>query len=290
MAAETVELEQGSGEWLALRRKMRTASETATVMGCNPYQTPLQLARQKRQLDPPIASTYAMEFGLANEPAVRKTASEYLAPISSSYEPAVLSSGDYLASLDGLMGDSIMEIKCPSSPRSGALRDGIYQPHWWQMQHQLMVSGAKRCHYVVRHPGDGELIFKIVRPDQKAFEGLREAWDTFWREYMECDEADLVECAPISDDLMPLVSDYHAAVDAKRVAEARHKSARAALIAELPDETAAGHGLKVVKYEKKGSIDWAKYQTDYHDMDFTKYRKATTQQTRFIDQRGNEDA
>ena len=285
MAAETVELEQGSGEWLALRRKMRTASETATVMGCNPYQTPLQLARQKRQLDPPIASTYAMEFGLANEPAVRKTASEYLAPISSSYEPAVLSSGDYLASLDGLMGESIMEIKCPSSPRSGALRDGIYQPHWWQMQHQLMVSGAKRCHYVVRHPDDGELIFKVVMPDPKAFEGLREAWDTFWREYMECDEADLVECAPISDDLMPLVSDYHAAVDAKRVAEARHKSARAALIAELPDETAAGHGLKVVKYEKKGSIDWAKYQADYPDMDFTKYRKATTQQTRFIDQR-----
>ena len=285
MAAETVELEQGSGEWLALRRKMRTASETATVMGCNPYQTPLQLARQKRQLDPPIASTYAMEFGLANEPAVRKTASEYLAPISSSYEPAVLSSGDYLASLDGLMGESIMEIKCPSSPRSGALRDGIYQPHWWQMQHQLMVSGAKRCHYVVRHPDDGELIFKVVMPDPKAFEGLREAWDTFWREYMECDEADLVECAPISDDLMPLVSDYHAAVDAKRDAEARHKAARAALIAELPDETAAGHGLKVVKYEKKGSIDWAKYQADYPDMDFTKYRKATTQQTRFIDQR-----
>ena len=285
MAAETVELEQGSGEWLALRRKMRTASETATVMGCNPYQTPLQLARQKRQLDPPIASTYAMEFGLANEPAVRKTASEYLAPISSSYEPAVLSSGDYLASLDGLMGDSIMEIKCPSSPRSGALQDGIYLPHWWQMQHQLMVSGAKRCHYVVRHPGDGELIFKVVMPDPKAFEGLRGAWDTFWREYMECDEADLVECAPISDDLMPLVSDYHAAVDAKRDAEARHKAARAALIAELPAETAAGHGLRVVKYESDGSIDWAKYQADYPDMDFTKYRKATTQQTRFIDQR-----
>ncbi len=286
---EIVEMEQGSSEWLELRRKMRTASETATVMNCNPYQTPLQLARQKRQLDPPTEKTYAMEFGLANEPAVRKTASEYLAPINSSYEPAVLRSGDYLASLDGRMGESIMEIKCPSSPRSGALRDGIYQPHWWQMQHQLMVSGAKRCHYVVRHPDDGELIFKVVMPDPKAFEELREAWDTFWLEYMECDEADLVECAPISDDLMPLVSDFHAAVDAKRVADARHKAARATLLAELPAETAAGHGLRVVKYEREGSIDWAKYQADYPDMDFTKYRKATTQQTRFIDQRGNKN-
>jgi hypothetical protein len=152
-----------------------------------------------------------------------------------------------------------------------------------------MVSGAKRCHYVVRHPDDGELIFKIVLPDPKAFEGLREAWDTFWRQYMECDEADLIECAPISDDLMPLVSDFHAAVDAKRVADARHKAARATLLAELPAETAAGHGLRVVKYEREGSIDWAKYQADYPDMDFTKYRKATTQQTRFIDQRGNKN-
>lgn len=297
MAAETVEMEQGSDEWLDLRRKMRTASETATVMGCNPYQTPLQLARQKRQLDPPTKKTYAMEFGLANEAAVRETASEYLASDDGDYEPVVLQDGNYLASLDGRLGersrwsgDSIMEIKCPSSSRSGALQNAVYEPHWWQMQHQLMVSGAKRCHYVVRHPDDGELIFKIVLPDLDAFAELRKAWDTFWREYMECDEADLIECAPISDDLMPLVSDFHAAVDAKRVADARHKAARATLLAELPAETAAGHGLRVVKYEREGSIDWAKYQADYPDMDFTKYRKATTQQTRFIDQRGNEDA
>ncbi len=85
---------------------------------------------------------------MANEPAVRKEASEYLAPASDGYKPAVLVSGDYLASLDGELGDAIMEIKCPSSPRSGALQDGVYLSHWWQMQHQLMVSGAKRCHYV----------------------------------------------------------------------------------------------------------------------------------------------
>jgi predicted phage-related endonuclease len=87
MTIKTLAIEQGSAEWLALRRKMRTASETATVMGCNPYQTPLQLARQKRQLDPPTEKTYAMEFGLANEPAVRKAASEYLAPASDGYSP-----------------------------------------------------------------------------------------------------------------------------------------------------------------------------------------------------------
>ena len=107
---------------------------------------------------------------------------------------------------------------------------------------------------------------------------------------MQSDEADLIECAVISDDLMPLVSDFHAALDAKEIADKRHKAARAALLDELPDETAAGHGLKALKYEHKGSIDWAKYQADYPDMDFTKYRKPTTQRTRLIDQReGNEN-
>ena len=285
MAAEIVEMEQGSSEWLALRRTMRTASETATVMCCNPYQTPLQLARQKRQLDPPTEKTYAMEFGVANEAAVRKAASEYLASDDGDYEPVVLQDGNYLASLDGRLGDSIMEIKCPSSPRSGALQDELYEPHFWQMQHQLMVSRAKRCHYVVRHPDGGELIFKIVLPDPSAFAELRAAWDLFWREYMECDESDLVECAVIPDDLMPLVLDFHAAADAKRDAEASYKSARKALIAELPDETASGHGLKVTHFERAGSVDLAAIERDHPDIDFDSYRKPTTSQMKFIDQR-----
>ena len=285
MAAEIVEMEQGSDAWLALRRKMRTASETATVMGCNPYQTPLELARQKRQLDPPPPVTAAMQLGLDKEAEVRETASEYLAPMSRSYEPAVLRDGDYLASLDGKMGDSIMEIKCPSSPRSGALQDEVYEPHWWQMQHQLMVSGAKRCHYVVRHPDDGELIFKIVLPDPSAFAELRAAWDLFWREYMECDESDLVECAVIPDDLMPLVLDFHAALDAKTHAEASYKSARKALKSKLPDETAAGHGLKVIHFERVGNVDLAAIERDHPSIDFDSYRKPTTSQMKFIDQR-----
>ncbi len=65
MTIKMLKMEQGSAEWLALRRKMRTASETATVMGCNPYQTPLELARQKRQLDPPTEKNlrHGVRFG-----------------------------------------------------------------------------------------------------------------------------------------------------------------------------------------------------------------------------------
>ena len=275
MTIKTLAMEQGSAEWLALRRKMRTASETATVMGCNPYQTPLELARQKRQLDPPTEKTYAMEFGLANEPAVRKEASEYLAPASDGYKPAVLVSGDYLASLDGELGDAIMEIKCPSSPRSGALQDGVYLSHWWQMQHQLMVSGAKRCHYVVRHPDDGELIYKIVLPEPDAFAKLRAAWDSFWQEYMECDESELIEFQPIPADLRSLVDDLLKAKDMQKRGKALYEPAKKKLCEELPNDS-EGYGILLRQIEIKGSTDWAAFQKAHPDLDYEAFRKPSS--------------
>jgi putative phage-type endonuclease len=284
MTIKTLAIEQGSSEWLELRRKMRTASETATVMNCNPYQTPLQLARQKRQLDPPTEKTYAMEFGLANEPAVRKAASEYLSPASNSYAPAVLRSGDYLASLDGEMGDSIMEIKCPSSPRSGALQEGIYLPHWWQMQHQLMVSGAKRCHYVVRHPEDGELIYKIVLPDLDAYQKIREAWDSFWQEYMQCDETELIEFQPIPADLRSLVDDLLKAKDMQKQGKELFDNAKRKLCEELPNNS-DGFGMRLMHIEKKGSTDWAAFQEAHPELDYEKFRKPSSTVTRITDRR-----
>ena len=275
MTIKTLAIEQGSAEWLELRLRRRTASETATVMRCNPYQTPLQLARQKRQLDPPTEKTYAMEFGLANEPAVRKAASEYLAPASNGYKPAVLVSGDYLASLDGEMGDSIMEIKCPSSPRSGALRDKVYKPHWWQMQHQLMVSGAKRCHYVVRHPDDGELIYKIVLPEPDAFAKLRAAWDSFWQEYMECDGSELIEFQPIPADLRSLVDDLLKAKDMQKQGKELFDNAKRKLCEELPNNS-EGYGIRLRHIEKKGSTDWAAVRKAHPELDYEAFRKPSS--------------
>ncbi len=275
MTIKTLAIEQGSSEWLELRRKMRTASETATVMNCNPYQTPLQLARQKRQLDPPAPVTAAMQFGLDKEAEVREAASEYLAPASNSYAPAVLVSGDYLASLDGKLGDAIMEIKCPSSPRSGALQDELYEPHFWQMQHQLMVSGAKQCHYVVRHPDGGELIYKIVLPEPDAFAKLRAAWGSFWQEYMECDESELIEFQPIPADLRSLVDDLLKAKDMQKRGKALYETAKKKLCEELPNNS-EGFGVRLRRIEKKGSTDWAAFQKAHPELDYEKFRKPSS--------------
>lgn len=57
-------------EWLAARSKGIGASEVATIVGLNPWQTPYQLWRLKVGIDPPKAENFAMKAGHYLEDAV----------------------------------------------------------------------------------------------------------------------------------------------------------------------------------------------------------------------------
>ena len=160
MTIKILEMAQGSHEWLELRRSHRTASETPIVMGKSRYMSPLALAREKRGLAKPEKEHIAMAHGKKHEAGVRALVSEKL---GIDFEPAVLAvtiagrdfvDGPYLASLDGFnasqSGDTILEIKCPFSEKSKDLEEArqgkVPEAHWWQIQHQLMVSQAALCH------------------------------------------------------------------------------------------------------------------------------------------------
>lgn len=59
-------------EWLGARTQGIGASEAATVVGLNPYETPYQLWRRKMGLDAPKDETFAMKFGHYAEDAVAR--------------------------------------------------------------------------------------------------------------------------------------------------------------------------------------------------------------------------
>lgn len=59
-------------EWLNARTQGIGASEVATIVGLNPYETPYQLWRRKMGLEPPKEETFAMRFGHYAEEAVAK--------------------------------------------------------------------------------------------------------------------------------------------------------------------------------------------------------------------------
>ena len=63
--------EQGSPEWLAMRRTKIGASDAPIIMGVSPWTTPLQLWEQK-VLGTSRAKTFFMQEGIDWEPKIRE--------------------------------------------------------------------------------------------------------------------------------------------------------------------------------------------------------------------------
>ena len=59
-------------EWLKERMYGIGSSEVATILGLNPWETPLQLWRRKKGIDPPKAENFAMKAGHYLEDAVSR--------------------------------------------------------------------------------------------------------------------------------------------------------------------------------------------------------------------------
>ena len=154
-------LVQGTDEWHAHRAKSRNASEAPAVMGVSPWQTPYELwclrtGRTESKMTP------AMAHGSAMEGAARLAYEEKSGLVM---EPLVLVEGNYSASLDGitLEGDLILEIKCPYKGRNSELWKAVSggtipENYGWQIEQQLMVSGAAKAHLWVFAGGDGLIV------------------------------------------------------------------------------------------------------------------------------------
>lgn len=150
---------QGSGEWLALRaqRNVFTASDAAAMMGASPYTTRADLLRRKATgiVEEVDAQRQALfDRGHATEAAFRPIAEEMLdgddlSPVTGSIE---LDGLTLLASFDGLTFDRStgFEHKLFNASLAKTIEaDGEPGPaYYWQMEHQLLVSGAQRVLFV----------------------------------------------------------------------------------------------------------------------------------------------
>jgi putative phage-type endonuclease len=260
MSAAVLKLVQGSEAWHTHRAQFRNASESAAVMGLNPWQTPYQLwlvrtGRMEVQVTAPMA------HGTAMEPAARAA---YEEKTDSVMQPLVLTEGDYSASLDGitLEGDLIVEIKCPYKGQVSALWQAVSvgevpEHYRIQVQHQLMVSGAESAHLWVFDSGTG-LLVEIAR-DEACMEAIRAAWDGF-QTYLDSDtpppltERDTVER---SDPAWTLAAGLY--VEAKRKAEEATESldrARERLVALASHASESGHGVTVTRFFKQGAVEY----------------------------------
>lgn len=250
-----VRLIQGSENWHAHRILYRNASETAAVMGLSPWLTPYGLWEIKtgRRVQ---ESNFVMQRGLELEPLARQA---YERDAVAIVEPAVMVSGNYSASLDGLTfdGSLLLEVKCPykgaESETWKQAMAGQVEPHYMvQVQHQLMVSGADRCHFYVFDGEDG--ITVEVLPDPAAFEQIRAAWDEFWKKYVVTDSPPPISAKDTvlreDQDWGQAASAFIAAKEAAEEAAKAADEAKAKLIALTRHTSERGYGVSVCRFWK----------------------------------------
>jgi putative phage-type endonuclease len=250
-----VQVEQGTAEWLAMRRRLRMASETPAVLGVSPYANRASIRAAKVDGKGQYENA-AMTKGKEQEPIARAA---FEAMTGEIFRPAVFVNGEYGASLDGISldGKSIIEIKVPWSTDnerfSLASIDSVAIYDFMQMQHQLMVCEAERCHYVLWNHQAQKYSTLEVLPNHEAWKTIQDAWDEFWPSIRSRDD----------DDWKALAQAYIAAKQELDKASAKLDEAKEKLLKARRTDTDFGYGVEVQKITREGAINWKKIQDKY---------------------------
>lgn len=149
----TINVQQGSREWLGLRAQHHTASEAPAMMGASRYQSRTQLLQQKatgimQEVDGHTQALF--DRGHATEAAARvlleQDLGEELYPVT-----GLDDAGRLLASFDGITmdGSTGFEHKLWSERLAGQVRAGDLEPHYyWQLEQQILVGGLEKVIFV----------------------------------------------------------------------------------------------------------------------------------------------
>lgn len=207
-----VNLEQRSDEWLAWRRNGITATEAAVILGLSRYKTKRELWAEKTGRAEPrdLSNNPVVRYGVEHEPIARalfeNERNVCVLPACGEMDEEPV----FRASFDGFTPDGEpVEIKCPTDTTLKSVltegREGVVFRHYYvQVQHQIMVAGAKRGFLVFFDHGKIHT-FEIIR-DEELIARIREEGLKFHRavldnEWTAVDSA--AEADPEKDSFIP---------------------------------------------------------------------------------------
>ncbi len=173
---------QGSAEWHALRAKHFTASEAPAMMGASKYQTRTELLAMKKTgivADVTPSQQYIFDKGHATEAAARPLVE---VQIGEELYPVVGTLGNLLASMDGMtmLGETLFEHKLWNESLVAQVKAEDLAPnYYWQLEQQLLVSGAERVIFVCSDGTPENFVSMEYRPVPGRAEQLVEGWKQF---------------------------------------------------------------------------------------------------------------
>lgn len=277
MSAISVEiidyLEQGTPEWLKLRKTKITATDASTIMGVNPWKTKEQLYKEKLSDENNTFTNEAMERGIELEPIARE-----LFEIKTGIEmtPQIFVKDWAMASLDGISfcGQYVLEIKCPG-PRDHAIAvAGNIPDHYYpQLQHQMYVTNVQLAYYFSFDGADG-VIVKVKR-NEEYIEKMIEEELKFYQCLINKTPPEHVDGEYIerSDDLWKQCAlKYKSLTESIKELEVEQEDVRKQLIFLSGESNTKGAGISLCQVERKGNINYSNIP-ELRGVDLEKHRK-----------------
>lgn len=171
-----LDLAPNTPEWLEARTQYRTASEAAIVLGISPFTTPDDFKLIKAGIKKQFYSS-AMKQGHDLEAQVREHANAHF---SLDFKEEVWVNGDYLASLDGIDGKCLVEIKVSDYSYRELVEGEIPEHYYTQVQQQLHCSPANVGYLYVYSPKqDAYAVSKPIYEEPEYMTRVSIAWDLF---------------------------------------------------------------------------------------------------------------
>ncbi len=276
-----IDIEQGSKEWLELRRKMVTASDAAALMGCG-FNTPYEIWLKKLSGEE-IAVNEHMQRGRNLEPMAREYL-ENLWGIELLPECHIHPKFEgIMASLDGLSSNGVLvEIKCPTAKNHDkVVQEGIPDYYFSQVQHQMEVVGVSEMMFVSYCPDVSERphLQRIVKDDsycQQLIEkelAFYECIKTLTPPELTAKDCDNLD---YDQDFGKLVEAYRTCKENLEQWEKEDDRLRKELQSYAKERSVRGWGLKVSKSFRKGNVDYTQVP-QLKGVDLEPYRKAPSQ-------------
>lgn len=276
-------LEQGTPEWLEARRSKVTASKIPAILGLpDAYGTPLTTFEEMVNGTVEQISSFKQRLfdkGHQTEAVLREF---FDGQQGSKFKPAVILSTEYpdlLASLDGISEDSheILEAKYVGAKHLDQIVDGtVKNAHWWQMQAQLLISGAFVCHYLAADDS-GRAAHSQIYPDPEAFKAILAATDGFMKRVRSGEIPEPGERDWVQVDAEMLAEEYVKLEQMIEKATADQKLIREKILAKCKGITRARAGaLTVTVSVRKGNIDYKKVP-QLEGLNLDQYRGKDTQ-------------
>lgn len=286
-------------DWLEARRHSIGASEAATALWLNPYETPLELYLRKIGDLPDREENEAMRWGHILE-----------APILEAYEIETAKTVEMTqvfmrhetdpvhATIDAMVRDldgeaHLVEVKTTSAYNSGAIGEGDELPDTWLIQAaiQMHVSGYDRADFAILIGGQKFVIRRVDRNQaliDTILPKLREFWAcvesrtpplvTDWSRVPTAVLGTLYpptgETWPITPDEAHLLESYEQLGAQIKALEDQRNAAKAELIASLQGRTIqADDGRLISLVEVPAGKPYTVTPKPYHKLSIKKGRK-----------------